>query len=95
MRVAELGLRSQTTFVNTLPQMQLEPLGRRHEASWRFLQSQLDLMTTRLRLVVDLTNSIVAHMELNDVLREATIGARRLMQSDFANPGGLQLESSP
>jgi formate hydrogenlyase transcriptional activator len=93
MRVADLELRSQTTFVSTLPQMQLEPLARRYEASWRFLQSQLDLMTARLRLVLDLTNNIVAHMELNDVLTEATIGARRLMQSDFAMVGLLDSES--
>jgi formate hydrogenlyase transcriptional activator len=73
--------------------MQLEPLARRHEASWRFLQSQLDLMTTRLRLALDLTNSMVAHMELNDVLRQAAIGAQRLMQSDFAMVGLLDSES--
>jgi formate hydrogenlyase transcriptional activator len=93
MRVDDLGLRSQTTFVSALPQMQLEPLARRYEASWRFLQSQLDLVTARFRLVLDLTNSVVAHMELNDVLREATIGARRLMQSDFAMVGLLDSES--
>jgi formate hydrogenlyase transcriptional activator len=47
----------------------------------------------RLRLLLDLTNSMVAQVELNDVLREVTIGARRLMQSDFALLGLLDSQS--
>ncbi len=84
MSVVDLGLRSQTTFMSTLPQMQLEPLARRYEASRRFLQSEVDLKTARLRLLLDLTNNMVAHVELNDLLKEVMTGARRLMQSEFA-----------
>jgi formate hydrogenlyase transcriptional activator len=84
MSVVDLGLRSQTTFMSTLPQMQLEPLAGRYEASWRLLQSEVDLKTARLRLLLDLTNNMVAHVELNDLLKEVMTGARRLMQSEFA-----------
>jgi hypothetical protein len=64
--------------------MRLEPRARRYEASWHSLQSELDLESARLQLLLNLTNSMVAHLELNDLLRGVTIGARRLMQSDFA-----------
>ncbi len=63
------------------------------EASLRFLQSELDLKGARLRLLLDLTNNMVARVEINDLLREVTIGARRLMQSDFAILGLLDSES--
>src|SRR5260370_39740603 len=84
MSVAEFGPRTQTPFMSTLPQMRLEPWARRFEASWHSLQSELDLKSARLQLLLDITNSMVAHVELNDLLRDVTIGARRLMQSDFA-----------
>ena len=93
MRVADLGLRSQTTFMSTLPQMQLKPLATRYEASWRFLQSELDLQSARLRQLLDLTNSMVGRVELNDLLREVTTGTRRLMQSEFAILGLLDSET--
>jgi len=78
MSVAEFGLRSQRSFISTLPKMRLEPLAGAE---------------ARLRLLLDLTNSMVAQVELNDVLREVTIGARRLMQSDFALLGLLDSQS--
>jgi formate hydrogenlyase transcriptional activator len=84
MSVTEFGPKSQTTFMSTLPQMRLETQARRYEASWASLQSELDLKSARLRLLLNLTNGMVAHLELNDLLRHMTIGARRLMQSDFA-----------
>ena len=99
MSVAEFGLRLQTSFMSTLPQMRLAPLAgsevkaRSYEASLRFLQSQLDLKSARLRLLLDLTNSMVARVEISDLLREVTIGARRLMQSDFAILGLLDSQS--
>jgi len=99
MSVAGVGLRSQTSFMRTLPQMRLEPLAgaeaqaRCCEASLRFLQSELDLKGARLQLLLDLTNSMITHVELNDFLREVTIGARRLMQSDFAILGLLDSQS--
>jgi len=93
MSAAEFGLRSQTTFMSTLPQMQLDLLPRPYEASWRFLQSELDLKSAQLQLVLDLSKSMVAHVELDDLLREVTIGARRLMQSEVAILGLLDSES--
>ena len=84
MSVAEFGPRSQTPFMSTPPQMRLEPWARRFEASWHSLQSELDLKSARLQLLLDITNSMVAHVELNDLLTDVTIAARRLMQSDFA-----------
>src|SRR5258708_13195775 len=90
MSVAEFGLRSQISFMSMLPQMRLalsagsEAQIRCYEASLRFLQSELDLKSARLRLLLDLTNGVVARGEINDLLREVTIGSRRLMQSDFA-----------
>ena len=95
MSVAEFGLRSQTSLMSTLPRMRLEPLAgseaqaRCYEKSLRFLHSELDLKSAQLRLLLDLTNSMAAHVEINDLLREVTIGARRLMQSDFAILGLL------
>jgi formate hydrogenlyase transcriptional activator len=101
MSIAEFGPRSQTTFMSTLPQMRLEPRARRYEASWHSLQSELELKSARLQLLLDITNSKVAHVELNDLLRDATLGAWRLMQSDFAilslldsQSGRLQVNAS-
>lgn len=66
-------------FISPLPHMQSEtPLGTSRR------ESELDVKSARLRLLLDLTNSMVAAVELNDVLREVTIGVRRLMRSDVA-----------
>jgi formate hydrogenlyase transcriptional activator len=59
----------------------------------RRTQSELNLKSAQLRLLLDLTSGMVAHVELNDVLRNVTIGSRRLMQSDFALLGLLDLPS--
>src|SRR5260370_19364879 len=92
MSVVELGLRSRTTFTSTIPQMQLEP-ATHYEASWHFLQSELDLKSARLRLLLDFTNGLVAHVELNHLLTAVTTGTRQLMQSEFAILGLLDLET--
>ncbi|MGC2321432.1 MAG: sigma 54-interacting transcriptional regulator, partial [Terriglobales bacterium] len=78
MSVAGFGLTPQA-FMSPLPQVQLEqPL----ETSRR--ESELDVTNARLRLLLDLTKSMVATVELNDVLRKVTVGARRVMRSDVA-----------
>src|SRR5271169_4036705 len=78
MSVAGFGLTPQA-FMSPLPQVQLEqPL----ETSRR--DSELDVTNARLRLLLDLTKSMVATVELNDVLRKVTVGARRVMRSDVA-----------
>jgi formate hydrogenlyase transcriptional activator len=99
MSVADLGLTSHASFVSPLPQGRLkqpsersETLTKSYEASLRFLQSELDQKSAQLRLLLDLTNSMAAHVEINDLLREVTIGARRLMQLDFAILGLLDSE---
>jgi formate hydrogenlyase transcriptional activator len=100
MSVADLGLTPHQSFVGPLPQGRLEQpsarsetLAKRYDASLRLTQSELDLKSAQLRLLLDLTNGMVAHVEINDLLREATIGARRLTQSDFAILGLLDLPS--
>jgi len=93
MSVAELGLRSRTTIMSALPQTRLEPLASHYEASYHFLESELDLKSARLRLLLDLTNSMVAHVELNHLLTAVTCGTRQLMQSEFAILGLLDLET--
>jgi formate hydrogenlyase transcriptional activator len=107
MSVPELGLTSRASFVSPVPQGRLEQpparpetLTKHYEASLRFLQSELDLKSAQLRLLLDLTNSMAAHVEINFLLREVTIGARRLTQSDFAilglldsKGGGLRVNS--
>ncbi len=78
MSVAGFGLTPQA-FMSPLPQVQLEqPL----ETSRR--ESELDVTNARLRLLLDLTKSMVATVELNNVLRKVTVGARRVMRSDVA-----------
>ncbi|HZW78864.1 MAG TPA: sigma 54-interacting transcriptional regulator [Candidatus Deferrimicrobiaceae bacterium] len=52
----------------------------------RCTQSKLDVQNARLKLLADLTNGI-ANLELDDLLRVVTMGARRLLQSDFATVG--------
>jgi formate hydrogenlyase transcriptional activator len=59
----------------------------------RDAQSELEVKRARLRLLRDLTNMVVANLELNDVLRHVTISTRRLMRSDFAVLGLLDSES--
>jgi hypothetical protein len=58
MGVAEFGPRSETTFMSTPPQIRLEPRARRYEASWHSLQSELDLQSARLQLLLKLTNRL-------------------------------------
>jgi formate hydrogenlyase transcriptional activator len=58
----------------------------------RRTQSELDVQNARLKLLADLTNS-VANLELDDLLREVTVGARRVIQSDFAMMGLMDPES--
>lgn len=66
-------------FISPLPHMQSEtPL----ETSRR--ESELEVKSARLGLLLDLTKRMVADVELNDVLREVTIGARRVSRSDVA-----------
>ncbi len=100
MSVADLGLTPHQAFVTPIPHGRLEQpsarsetLTKRYDVSLGRTQSELDLKSAQLRLLLDLTNGIVAHVEINDLLREATIGARRLMQSDFAILGLLDLPS--
>src|SRR5258707_14204620 len=100
MSVADLRLTPHESFVSPVPQGRLEqpsarsePLTKHYYGSLRRTQSELNLKKAQLRRLLDLTNGMVAHVELNDVLRNVTVGSRRLMQSDFALLGLLDLPS--
>jgi formate hydrogenlyase transcriptional activator len=58
----------------------------------RRASSELDVKSARLRLLLGLTNSVAANLELNDLLREVTVGARRVIRSDFAIVGLLDAD---
>ena len=56
-------------------------------------QAELEVKSARLRLLRELTNSLASNQDLNEVLREVTDRTRRLMRSDFALLGLLDMES--
>ena len=56
-------------------------------------QAEAETKSARLRLLRELTNSLASNQDLNDVLREVTDRTRRLMRSDFALLGLLDMES--
>ncbi len=59
----------------------------------RRTQSELDTKSAQLKLLLDLTNRVCANLEINDLLREVTMGARRVIRSDFAMMGLLDAEN--
>src|SRR5260370_6229260 len=59
----------------------------------RRLQAELEVKNARLGLLLDLTNNMAASLELHEVLRQVTIGARRLTRSDVALLGLQDLEN--
>jgi formate hydrogenlyase transcriptional activator len=79
MSVARFGLTREAPLLGLPLQPQLEsPLETSH------LESDLEVTDARLRLLVAITSSMVATRELADLLRDATIGVRRVMRSDAA-----------
>ena len=58
----------------------------------RRAQLELDVQSARLKLLVVLTNGVIANLQVNDLLREVTLGTRRVIQSDFALAGLLDSE---
>jgi formate hydrogenlyase transcriptional activator len=56
-------------------------------------QSELDVKSARLELLMDLTNSLVSNLDLDDLLRGVTVGTRRVIRSDFALVGLSDPES--
>jgi formate hydrogenlyase transcriptional activator len=91
MSVAQVGLTPQSSFMSTLYRMKLPQslAGSENRARLLRAQSELEVNTARLRFLLDLTNSVAAHPELNDLLREATVGVRGVVCSDFALAGLL------
>ena len=59
----------------------------------RRAKSELDAQSARLRLLIDLTTSAAANPGLDDLLKAVTVGARRVIRSDFALVGLLDAES--
>jgi formate hydrogenlyase transcriptional activator len=64
-----------------------------HLEKSRRTQSELDVKTARLNLLLDLTQSVVANLELNHLLKQVTVGARLVIPSDFAIVGLFDSES--
>lgn len=56
-------------------------------------QSELEVQSARLKLLGDLTNGVMANLQVNDLLREVTAGIRRVIPSDLAMVGLLDSES--
>jgi formate hydrogenlyase transcriptional activator len=48
------------------------------------LRDELKFKSAQLRLLLELSNSLAANRGFGDVLKEVTVGTRRLMQSDLA-----------
>jgi len=59
----------------------------------RSAQSELCVICERLKLLQELTNSLVANPNLDDLLTAVVAGARRVIQSDFAILGLVDSES--
>jgi formate hydrogenlyase transcriptional activator len=49
----------------------------------RLVRSQLESERTKLKLILDLNNSVVANLKLRDVLQSISPGIRRVMRLDF------------
>jgi len=56
-------------------------------------QSELEVQSARLKLLGDLSNSVMANLHANEILREMTVGIRRVIPSDFALVGLVESES--
>jgi formate hydrogenlyase transcriptional activator len=59
----------------------------------RGAQAELEVKSARLKLLLELTNNLAANQDLSAVLRQATVGVRRLMGSDLALLGLLDSEN--
>jgi formate hydrogenlyase transcriptional activator len=64
-----------------------------HLETSRRAQTELEVKNARLKLLGDLTNSLVANLNLDDLLSGVTVGARLVVRSDFAIVGLLDAES--
>mgnify|MGYP001431591402 CR=1 FL=1 len=95
MSVAQFGLTPQTSFISTLPRLRVEQPLLDAEVLERSLraQSEADAKAARLRLLLDLANSVASRMEIDDLLREIAVSARGVGRSDFALAGLLDSES--
>lgn len=94
MSVANVGLTPQTPFMTTLPPMRVDRHLMASEALERLrMQSEIDTKSARLRLLLDLTKSAAAHLELNDLFKKVTAGVRGVIRSDFALAGLLDSET--
>jgi len=80
MIVADVGLTPLSSFMSALPQLRL----------W---QPEVDVKSAQFGLLLDLTKSVAHHLELDDLLKKMTVGARRVIRSDFALAGPLDSES--
>jgi formate hydrogenlyase transcriptional activator len=64
-----------------------------HLEKSRGAQAELEVKSARLKLLLEFTSNLATNPDVNAVLREATVSARRLTRSDFALLGLLDSES--
>jgi len=81
MSIADIGLTPDSSFMAALPPIRLE----QPEIDVK----KIDLKSARLKLLLDLTNSVVPHLELGDLLKKVSVSARRVVPSEFAVAGLL------
>jgi formate hydrogenlyase transcriptional activator len=94
MSVANVGLTPQTPFMTTLAPLRVDRHRMASEALDRLrAQSEIDAKNARLRLLFDLTKSMAAQLELNDLFKNVAAGVRGVIRSDFALAGLLDSET--
>jgi formate hydrogenlyase transcriptional activator len=76
----------------TADQVSLAVSNALHLERSRRTQSELDVKSAHLKLLLDLTNSLAGNFNLDDFLRQVTVGVRLVVWSDFAVVGLLDPE---
>jgi formate hydrogenlyase transcriptional activator len=74
MSIADIGLTPDRTFMAVLPSIRMQ-------------QPEVDVKSARLKLLLELTNSVASRLELGDLLKKVSMGARRVVTSDFGFAG--------
>src|SRR6202000_3554988 len=92
--------RSQVTMLENLPERHLSPPGPERfspESETEALLRQLEHQQTKLKLVLDLTNSVLSNLELKELIRNISPSIRQVMDRDAVGlslpaPDGKHLE---
>ena len=76
MSIADIGLTPDRSFMAALTPIRLE-------------QPDASAKSARLKFLLDLSSGVASHLELDDLLKKVSLGARRVVPSDFALVGLL------